>query len=252
VARGIEVERALDRHEDVQARLARGLHDRLQRHRLQQLAQVEGDFLSLLEGERVELGLVARLLLARVDVGIDVEHDPVGVVEDRILEGRERARVVRALRDAVGSRLRARVPHVEFQRARLREPEERGQVVAEKIVVLLVLAAREDRDRLDEIGLLLVPMLLEEALPVDARGHADHRERTIGEVRQDARRHLREIAQQVALGERRLLQRRIRGPVDAIQVRDLDLVPLDEKREVLLRRVELLDDVVPTTLVVPA
>ena len=52
----------------------------------------------------------------------------------------------------------------------------------------------------------------------DAVGHADHGERAVGEMRQDEGRHLREVAQQVALGERRLLQRRIRGPVDAVEV----------------------------------
>ena len=67
-------------------------------------------------------------------------------------------------------------------------------------------------------GTLLLPVLLEEALAADAVGHADHRERTVGEVRQDERRHLREVAQQVALGERRLLERRIGGPVDAVEV----------------------------------
>ena len=55
------------------------------------------------------------------------------------------------------------------------------------------------------VGPLLLPVLLEEALAADAVGHADHRERPVGEVRQDERRDLREVAQQVALGERRLL-----------------------------------------------
>ncbi len=39
----------------------------------------------------------------------------------------------------------------------------------------------------------------------DAVGHADHGERAVGQMRQDVRRHLREVAQQVALGERGLL-----------------------------------------------
>ena len=73
-------------------------------------------------------------------------------------------------------------------------------------------------------GPRLLPVLLEEALAADAVGHADHRQRAVGEMRQHVRRHLREIAQQVALGERRLLQRRIRGPVDAVEVRQLDRV----------------------------
>jgi hypothetical protein len=54
------------------------------------------------------------------------------------------------------------------------------------------------------------------------RRHADHRERAVGDVRQHQRRHLREVAQQVALGERRLLQGLAGGPVDAIEVRQAD------------------------------
>src|SRR5712691_11077359 len=50
LARGVEVERALDRHEDVQARLAGGLHDRFEPHARKQFAQPERDFLALLEG----------------------------------------------------------------------------------------------------------------------------------------------------------------------------------------------------------
>jgi hypothetical protein len=48
-------------------------------------------------------------------------------------------------------------------------------------------------------------------------------------MRQDVRRHLREIDQQVALGQRRLLQRRVGWPVDAIEVCELD--PVDANRE---------------------
>ena len=47
----------------------------------------------------------------------------------------------------------------------------------------------------------------------------------------DVRRHLREVAQQVALGERGLLQRRVRGPVDAVEVRELDAVRAHGERE---------------------
>src|SRR4030081_4157104 len=98
----------------------------------------------------------------------------------------------------------------------------------------------EDRDRLDESGALLLPVLLEEALPVDAVGHADHRQRAIGEMRKDVRRYLGEIAQQVALGQRRLLQRRVRRPVDAIQMRQADLMRADRKSEARLLVVQLL------------
>ena len=127
------------------------------------------------------------------------------------------------------------MPDVEFERARLREPQQRRQVVAQQVVVLLVLAAREHGDRLDERRPLLLPVLLEEALAADAVGHADHRQRAVGEVRQHVRRDLREIAQQVALGERRLLQRRVGGPVDAIEVRELDPMRAHRERERRLR-----------------
>ena len=74
------------------------------------------------------------------------------------------------------------------------------------------------------VGPLLLPVLLKEALAADAVGHADHRERPVGKMRQHVRRDLREVAQQVALGECRLLQRRIGRPVDAIEVGEPDLV----------------------------
>src|SRR5688572_16118260 len=61
-ARRVEVDGAVDRHEDMQARLPRGLHDRLERHAIQQLAQPERDLLAFFERHRVELGLLARLL----------------------------------------------------------------------------------------------------------------------------------------------------------------------------------------------
>ena len=64
----------------------------------------------------------------------------------------------------------------------------------------LVLVPGKNRDRLDERRPLLLPVLLIEALAMDAVGHADHGERPIGEMRQHARRYLREIAQQVPLG----------------------------------------------------
>ena len=97
------------------------------------------------------------------------------------------------------------MPDVELERARLREPQQRRQVVAQQVLVALVLVAGEHGDRLDERRPLLLPVLLEEALAVDAVGHADHGQRPVGEVRQHERRDLREVAQQVALGQRRLL-----------------------------------------------
>ncbi len=93
-------------------------------------------------------------------------------------------------------------------------------------------------------GPRLLPVLLEEALPVDAVGHADHRQRPVGQMRQHERRDLRQIAQQVALGERRLLQCRVGRPVDAVQMRQLDLRRADRERHHRLWMLELLDHVV--------
>ena len=100
---------------------------------------------------------------------------------------------------------------------------------------------------LDERRPLLLPVLLEEALAADAVGHADHRERAVGEMRQHVRRDLREVDEQVALGERRLLARRVRGPVHAIEVGELDPVRADRERERGLLAGELRDDVVDRT-----
>ena len=147
VPRGVEVDRPLDRNEHVQTRLARRLDDGLERHALQQLAQPERHFLAFLERDRVELGLGALRLLAGIDVRIEVEQHVVGVVQHRGLERCERARVVGALRHCVRAGLRARMPDVELERPRLREPQQRRQVVAQQVVVLLVLVRGEHGDR---------------------------------------------------------------------------------------------------------
>ena len=104
----------------------------------------------------------------------------------------------------VGPRLRARMPHMKLERSRLREPEQRWQVVAQQVLVALVLVPREHRNRASKRWLLLLPVFLKEALTVNAVRHPDHRQRPVRQMRQDERRHLREVAQQVALGDRRL------------------------------------------------
>src|SRR5262245_28671375 len=117
------------------------------------------------------------------------------------------------------------MPDVEFERGHLTESEERRQVVGEQVVVLLVLAAREHGDLLDVLGPRLAPVLLEEALAVDALGHADHRERPILEMRQHVGRDAREIANQVALGDFRMPRALVAGPVDAIEICQADFRP---------------------------
>src|SRR5438552_1767304 len=83
LARGVEIDGAADRHEDVQARLSRGLHDRLEPHAVQELAQAEGHLLAFPERDGVELGFIARGFLARVNVRVDIEYHVDRVVESR-------------------------------------------------------------------------------------------------------------------------------------------------------------------------
>ena len=65
-------------------------------------------------------------------------------------------------------------------------------------------------------------VLLVEALPADAIGMGFMVERAVGEVRQDVGRDLREVAQQVAFGERGAASARIGRPVHAIEVAELE------------------------------
>src|SRR5262249_26176799 len=83
----LECHGPLDGHEDVQSRLTRGLDYGVQRHLPQESPQPECNTAADCEAARVELGLGSLGLLPRVDVGIDVEYQVVGVVEDRLLEG---------------------------------------------------------------------------------------------------------------------------------------------------------------------
>ena len=148
----------------MQAGLSRRLHDRLEPHAVQQLAQPEGDLLAFLECNRVELGLVTRGFLAGINIGIDIEYNPVGIIQHRALERFERAAVVGLLGRGILCDLGARVPDVKFERARLREPEERRQVVTQQILVRLVFVVREHGNRLDKCRPFLRPVLLIEPL----------------------------------------------------------------------------------------
>ena len=136
------------------------------------------------------------------------------------------------------------MPDVELERPRLRKPEQRRQVVAHQVVVPFVLVLGKHGDALDEVRPLLLPVLLEETLAADAVGHADHREWTVGQVRQDVGRDLCAVDQEVALGVRGKRARRIRGPVDAIEVGELDPVRADGQRDSGLPVLQLCDDFV--------
>ena len=61
-------------------------------------------------------------------------------------------------------------------------------------------------------------------------------------------RHLGKIAQQIALGQRRLLERRVGGPVHSIQVAELDRVRPDRDRAVRLDPLKLTQHVVDLRL----
>src|SRR6184192_2922318 len=133
------------------------------------------------------------------------------------------------------------MPYVEFERADLPEPEQRRQVVGEQIPVLLVLVLGEDGDRLDELGQLLRPVLLEETLAVDALGHADHGERAVREVRKHEARDACEIAEKIALGHGRLILPGPGGPVDAIEGGEPHARVADREIETVRGTFELLE-----------
>src|SRR5262245_40202869 len=135
------------------------------------------------------------------------------------------------------------MPDMEFQRTGLREPEESRHVVAQQVFVAFVLVVREDSDGFDELRPLLFPMLLVETLSRDAFWHAYHRQRTVSEMRYDEGRHLREIAQQIAFRQRRLLERRISRPVHTIEMRKADAMGTDGQRKVVFLSLQLRQNV---------
>ena len=181
----VVVELPENRHVDVEAGLAGRLDERGQGERIQQFLEPERDFDGLLEGLAVQLRLVPRGFLAGIDVGVEVSDDEVGEVETGLVELLIGAGVgVRQVR-AVGVGADARVPGVQFDVGDLTEPEERRQVVAEKVVAVLGVAAGPERDRIDERGELAFPVLLVEVAPGDAVGVTRERERPVAHVRED-------------------------------------------------------------------
>ena len=132
------------------------------------------------------------------------------------------------------------MPDVELERPHLAEPQQGRQIVGQQIAMTLVLAPGEHRDRLDELRQRLCPVLLKETLAMDALGHADHGERAIGQVRQHEARDARQVGDEVALGDRRL-PRRLRGPVDTVEVGELDARRADGQYQALGRVLQLLE-----------
>ena len=170
-----------------------------------ELAQPEGDLLALLEGHRVELGLRALAPPSR------------SRCTDRCRTPRSRGssgstlRAIRArwrsrcCRDRVGPGPRARVPDVELERPDLREPQQRRQVVAQQVVVRLLLAPGEHRDASRRTPAAPVSQCFwkkrSPRMPSGMRIMVSGRSARCGSM---YGRHLREIDEQVALGERRL------------------------------------------------
>jgi len=75
------------------------------------------------------------------------------------------------------------------------------------------LLAGEHRDGLGELRQLLLPVLLEKTLPADTVRHPDHRQRSVGQCGSIKGETCVKVAQQIALGQRGLLQGCIRRPV---------------------------------------
>src|SRR3954468_23190501 len=132
---GVEVDRAPNRQKDMQACLARRFHDGLEPHVVEDLPYAKRDFLTLLEGHLVELRLVARRFLARIDVRVDIENYAIRIIHHRLFECPQRALVIGSAARSVTVDFGSRVPDMEFECSRLREPKERRQVVAYQVIM---------------------------------------------------------------------------------------------------------------------
>ena len=220
-------ERPLDRHDDVQPGLPRRFDSRRERHLVEQRVEPHGDLPRLVERRRAECGLLAPRLAARVDERVDVEDDVVRILDHRALQRGERRREVGAAVGRIRPPAHARMPDVELERAHVSAPQKRREVVAQDVLVGRALALREHAHALDEIRQPDFPVLHQHAPPGDALGPAEERQRPVARMFEKGRRHAEQVAQEVPLGDCRLLERGNGGPVDAIQMRDLDLVAAD-------------------------
>ena len=117
----------------------------------------------------------------------------------------------------------ARVPRVEVDAAEVDEPEQRRQVLDDREVDHAARAVR-DRAGLDPRRPRRRRALHEERLAVGAVGIALHHHRAVGEVRQQHRRDVGVVLEQVALGDAE------RGPERLVEVGELDLARRRSRR----------------------
>src|SRR5207302_460194 len=85
--RGVEVEVAADRQVEVEARAARGLDEGDEAQALEDLPDPKRQPARAGERAAVQLRLPAPAFAPRIEVGVQVEDDEIGIVEDRALGG---------------------------------------------------------------------------------------------------------------------------------------------------------------------
>src|SRR5207248_4600811 len=93
------------------------------------------------------------------------------------------------------------VGDVQLQVGQLREPDQRGGVVADEVFDIGIVVCGKRGEALDERWRALFGRLLIETRALDAVGKAGHRDGTIAEVGKDDRGDLKEVADEITLGE---------------------------------------------------
>ena len=123
----------------------------------------------------------------------------------------------------------ARVPRVQVDAAEVDDPEQRRQVLDHREIDHAARAVR-DRAGLDPLGPRRRRALHEERLAGGAVGIALHHHRPIDQVRQQHRRDVGVVLQQVALGEAEL------GPERLVEVGQLDFAVAEDDGRILAGR----------------
>ena len=150
--------------------------------RIQDLLEGAGHLDGLGEGLAVELGLLARRLVAAVDVGVEVEEEEVGVVEDGGLD--VRAGGGEGGGEAAGVGLGGDAGHgrVELQVGELPQPQQCREVVAEQEVAVAARPLGVDGHGLDEVGRRALGVLLVEVQVAYAVGVAGEGDEAVAQV----------------------------------------------------------------------